>query len=316
MKNTTYINYEELYFPVSIEQLILPKRILTEIFNAKQKVGYNFLFYSSPGTGKSTTARLITKGDDVLYLSGSNDFNIKTIRDKIMPFASGHSALRKQKTIIIEEAENIRDNLQDAFKIILDQCKDINFIFITNEFDKMNEAVVSRCTPFDYDFVDSEMSEQKGSYVKFAVDLCKEQQFTFEPKALKELCLRNFPDFRHLLVEFQKLHDSEIKHINEKIIKLISQSDKQDHTLYDIVMSPAVNGENLYKGICLYKGKEKEALISLGEPFFAFLNEQNRFSDTLQVAMIITKYSDSYTTSINKFVTLLAAIVELKSIFK
>jgi hypothetical protein len=52
-----------------------------------------------------------------------------------MSFASGMSVMQKQKTVIIDEAENIRNNLFDAFKIILDKCVNVNFIFITNEIE-------------------------------------------------------------------------------------------------------------------------------------------------------------------------------------
>lgn len=312
------LKLEEIYFPNSWEDLILPVRVLGELKTVKErksKKGYRLLLHSSPGTGKTSTSRIITIGDDILYLSGSNDFKIDTIRSKIMPFASGHSVLGKQKTVVIDEAENIRNNLQDTFKIILDQCDDVNFIFITNHFNEMNEAIVSRCTCIDYDFTGSEMEEQKGKYVGFAVKVCQEQKIPFENRALKDLCLRNLPDFRHLLVELQTILDRGTG-VTEQVVKDLSITSKEMPELYELVMSPAIQAENLYAEVVLLKGKEKECLIALGEPFFNHLNSENRFDLTLQAAIIISKYSDSYVASINKFVTLLSCIVELKSLFK
>ena len=121
------------YFPQEWDDLILPSTVMETLKNISKTQGYRLLMFSKPGTGKTSTSRIISKNDEVMYLSGSNDFKIDTLRNKVMGFASGMSINNKQKTIIIDEFENIRDDLQDAFKIILDKAVKVNFIFITNE---------------------------------------------------------------------------------------------------------------------------------------------------------------------------------------
>lgn len=305
------------YFPKEWSDLILPSRIMRILDETKKKKGYRLMLYSSPGTGKTTSARLLTVGPDyeVMYLSGSNDFKITTLREKVMGFASGISVMQKQKCVIIDEAENIRNDLQDAFKIILDKCTTVNFIFITNEIEKMNDAVKSRCTNIDYDFSGDALEEHKKLYVSFAVNVCKNEGIAFEPKGMKALFQLNFPDFRHLLVHLQEIKDAG-ETITEESVKRFSESGKQDMVLYDIVESPAINGKMMYQEMTKFKGKEKDALMSLGEPFFEYLNSQNKHEKTLDAALIVSKYSDMYITSINKFVTLLSCVVELKSLFR
>ncbi len=268
-------------------------------------------------THNTTTARLMTAGpsNEVLYLSGSNDFNIETLRGKVMQFATGMSVLQKQKTIVIDEAENLRDNIQDAFKIIFDKCVSVNFIFITNEVEKLNDAVRSRSTHIDYDFAGENLEEQKKNFVSFTLNVCKKENIVYEGPGIKALLDLNFPDFRHLLVNLQQIIDTK-ETITVESVKKFSESGKQMLELYKLVENPAINGKEFYSEMTKFKGKEKECFLSLGEPFFQYLNDKNMFSKTLESATIVSKYSDSYVISINKFVSLLTCVIELKSLFR
>jgi replication-associated recombination protein RarA len=307
----------EKYFPKNWDDLILPQRIKNILNENRSKKGFRLLLHSSPGTGKTTTSRIMTTGDEyqVMYLSGSNDFNIETFRNKVVGFASGMSVLKKQKTIIIDESENIRDNLQDSFKIILDQCVNVNFIFITNEIGKMNEAIRSRCTNIEYDFSGEDLIEQQRNFINFTINICKTEKIEYDKAGIKALYQLNFPDFRHLLVNLQQIVDSH-EPVTLESIKKFSESGKKIFELYDIVQNPGINGKDLYAEMSKFKGKEKECFLSLGEPFFEYLNEKNFYDKTLEVAIIISKYCDSYNNTINKFVSLLSCIVELKSLFR
>lgn len=308
----------EKYFPRKWEDLLLPSKVKKTLNEMLQTKGYRALFHSSPGTGKTTTSRILTLDkslNEALYLSGSNDFTIETLRGKVMTFASGFSVMQKQKTIIIDEFENVRDNLQDAFKIILDQCVSVNFIFITNEVEKVNSAIRSRCTNIDYDFSGDDLDEQKKNFVNFTIRVCKEEGVSYDGAGIKQLFILNFPDFRHLLVNLQQIKD-----INEpvslEVVKRFAESGKQNKELYQIIENPAVNGRDLYQELTKFKGKEKECLISLGEPFFQYLNAKELFDKTLEVAIVVSKYSETYIISINKFVTFMSCIIELKAMFK
>jgi len=314
-KNITLL---EKYFPNTFDELLLPVRIKTMLEKNIQQVGYRLLLFSSPGTGKTTTSRLMTNDknkNEVLYLSGSNDFNIDTLRSKVMTFASGMSVMQKQKTIIIDEADNIRQNIQEAFKIIFDKCISVNFIFITNEPEQINPAVKSRCTCIDYDFSGAELEEQKKNFINFSIKVCKQESIVYDTPGMKSLFQLNFPDFRHLLVHLQQIQDSR-ESVTLESIKKFSESSKMNLPLYEIIENPTMIGKEFYAEMTKFKSKEKEIFLSLGEPFFEYLNEKNLFEKTLQSAIIVSKYSDSYMISLNKFVTLLSCVIELKSIFR
>ncbi len=279
-----------------------------------------FLLGDLTVTHNTSTARLIASDDNKLYLSGSNDFNIEVMRNKITPFASGASVTGKQKTIIIDEAENIRDALQDEFKVILDQARNTNFIFITNEVEKMNPALRSRCTNIEYNFINQNLTEHKKLYAKWLVDICnsiqKDYSIVIEKTAIQELFKIHFPDFRQILVVLQQLIDSGCTNVTIEEVKATGGNAQQLVELYDLIQNPSIGGDTFYSQICLYRGNEKETLISLGEPFFKYLNDKGLHDKTLEVAVTVSKYSDSYVTSINKFVTLLSCVSELRTLFR
>lgn len=314
--NTTLL---EKYAPRDWETIVLPEKIKSSLMNIKQQKGYRVLFYGSPGNGKTSSSKILTIGDNVLYLSGSNDFNVETLRSKVTPFASGMAVKGVTKTVIIDEFENIRDNVQDAFKIILDKCKNTNFIFCTNEVEKVNTALRSRCTQFDYDFVSSNLEEHKRNYIKWLVNIVKDIVAEYKIKATKEginlLVKNNFPDFRHTLVTLQQVIDSG-SDITEEAIASCSDNTKQIVELYELIMNNGSSGEKFYQEACAYKSRERECLMALGEPFFKYLNDNSQWEKVIPAAVIVAKYCDNYNMSINKFVSFLSCISELKTLFR
>lgn len=307
----------EKYQPKSINDLKLPERIMKLIDANKDRVGYRFLFYGPPGVGKTSTATLLNRSKekyDVLYLSGSNDFNVSVMREKVYPFASNHSILGKQKTIIIDEFENISDKIQDAFKIVLDKSKKVNFIFITNEIEKVNSALLSRCAQVEYNFIGNEMIEQQNNYILLLKTIIETEGLKYQNNGIKELYLKNFPDIRHSLVTIQQLIDSDLE-INAENVRSASEIGVQNIELYQLIESQ-IDSQKFYETATIFKGKERECFNSLAEPYFRYLNQNGKFEQTLKAAVIIAKYSNMYTNSTSKFGTFFAMLVELRTLFR
>jgi replication-associated recombination protein RarA len=305
----------EKYFPKTFDDVYLPINKKNEILAGLEKTAFRLLLHGSPGGGKTTVSRLLSKDYETIYLSGSNDFNIDTIRNKIIPFASGYSVNNRRKLIIIDECENIRDNLQDSFKVSMDQMQSVSFIFITNEIYQVNDAIKSRCNKICFDFADDEMKEQLKNFVTFLKRICTEQSIRYTPEGAKKLYQLLFPDFRQLLITLQKFKDTNIE-VNFDNVVALAKVGKENKELYLVIEDNTIQGKQLYEQLSVFRGKEKECFTSIGEPFFEHLNEQGKYDITLKVAIIVSKYSNMYVNSINKFTTLIACVVELKTLFR
>jgi len=302
----------EKYQVKNFDDLKLPARI-KQIITDNQNTYYRLLLYSSPGTGKTTTAKLLSKGKSVLYLSGSNDFNIQTMRKYVYPFCNSFSVNDKEKVLIIDEADNIPNKIQDAFKILIDTAKKVRFIFITNEIDKINDAIQSRCTKLNYNYTASELDEQQANYLKFMVDVVQKENIGFTKEGLLELLKYYFPDFRALLDILQVFKTTKQRITVENISKNKIVSGIQNKEIYDLIEHPEnYNARKFYEIVSKYRGIEESVLTSLCEPYFQYLNDKGLYEKTLETAEIMNEFTSQYNTTINKFGLLVACIYKLR----
>ena len=142
--------FTELFRAKRLEELILPSRIKTEL--EKGLVTHTFL-YGPAGTGKTTIARILTEGYEVLRLNGSSENGIDVIRNQVVDFASTMSLMggsEKLKVIFIDEADGLTENAWDALRETLERYHEsVRYICTCNKFNKIPEPIKSRfnCIP-------------------------------------------------------------------------------------------------------------------------------------------------------------------------
>lgn len=297
------------YEPKTLEELQLPKRITETL---KTKIGnppFKLLLFGTQGTGKTSTAKLITKGHEKLYLSGSNEFTINTLREKIYPFMGNHSVLGKEKTLIIDEFERTKPAIQDAFKIILDQSP-INVIFLTNHIDKVIPPIQSRFQQIDYNYKGAEITEQKQYYASFLKRVVIEEKIKYvDDGSLMKIFNICFPDFRKLLNTLQDFVDSKTV-ISQESLAIMLDNGQQNLELYELLAM--ADDSTFYTKATEYKGKETDCLMSLGDPFFKWLNAQQKHDKVIKAAPIVANYSNQMGSTPSKFGSFFACICELR----
>lgn len=306
------------YSPKTLDELKLPSRIRTLIDSKMETVGYRLLFHGTAGLGKSSTAKIISKGQSVLYMSGSNNVNIDVMREKITPFCSNYSIDGKQKTFILDECENISMQTFDSMKMLSDQSKRTNIILITNKFEKIPDPIKSRFVCVDYNFQGDEMVEQKKNYAHFIVDICKQEKIVYDSEGLLYIVKKLFPDFRRLINYLQRLIDEKLDAKLETVQRLDSMTGNSNLELYQLIdgTSGIVTQQDFYQNLTKLKGQEEACLQSLGEDFFNYLNSQGKFDQTLKAAVVVAKYANLLQSSLNKFVTFVACCSELQALMR
>jgi len=109
----------EKYRPQSIKEIIMPKgtkAYFTRLINGGE-IPNLLLTSSSPGTGKTTTAKAICNDidSDYIYINASERTSIDVLRDEIKQFATTKSMNGKPKIVILDEIDsNNNVNLQKA----------------------------------------------------------------------------------------------------------------------------------------------------------------------------------------------------------
>jgi hypothetical protein len=177
----------------------------------------------------------------------------------------------------------------------------------------MNSAVLSRCTKIEYNFQSQEIKEQEVNYVRLAKKVCVEQNIQHDGPGLSELYKLKFPDFRALLVILQQFLDSK-QFVNVQNVTLLTDSGVSDEFLYKIL--EIHDAQKFYEAMTVYKGNERDALISLGEPFFKYLNSKGMYEQTIKASIIVAKYSNQFVTTINRFGTFFGCMSELRLLLR
>jgi len=152
----------EKYRPTALDELISHKDIISTIqrFMKEDRLPH-LLFYGPPGTGKTTTilacARQLYSPQEfksmVLELNASDDRGINVVREQVLSFASTRtmSANKKFKLIILDEADAMTKDAQNALRRIIEKFTDnVRFCLICNYLSKIIPAIQSRCTRFRF----------------------------------------------------------------------------------------------------------------------------------------------------------------------
>ncbi|KAM0676225.1 Subunit of heteropentameric Replication factor C (RF-C) [Gurleya vavrai] len=160
----------EKYRPSNLQNVLGNVEVISSLENLVKNGNLpHMLFYGPPGTGKTTTIRALALGiygkhyqSSVLELNASDDRGIDTVRDTIKNFASTLSFSNTRKLIILDEADSMSRDAQNAMRrIIEDFSRNVRFCLIANYASKIIPAIHSRCTKFRFSPVSNNFIKEK-----------------------------------------------------------------------------------------------------------------------------------------------------------
>lgn len=195
--------------PQSIEETILPTRIksMIEYGLAKNEFTHMILHSGKPGTGKTTTARVIPTQLNADYDFYAGAESGSEIFDHIRAFAAQKSMDGKPRFVIIDEAD--RPKAQDAGKFynglnsLIEATEGtLRFILTCNNLYKIPESISSRCAPisFAYDMNDNEVKRQLFNRMKYIAKVeVEDKGGIVNQETLKQMARYYYPDFRSII---------------------------------------------------------------------------------------------------------------------
>lgn len=241
--------YEEKYHPKRLSDVILSNRIrsmLQGIIDSGNIPG--FLFSGSPGTGKTTCAKIICEeiGVDYHVIEGSVNNGIDFVRGALFELAQSSSSNGKYSVIIIDEADYLTKNSQSALRNIINLTQGYcRWILTANYPQKIIPAIrSSRLVEIPFAPTRDEILKEVAPHMwKRMNEILKSEKIGVEDyKSLQKWMVANLPNIRYILKSIQIMGAQ-----NSRVIPASISLESHDITVEGFKTIVKGNYENLVK---------------------------------------------------------------------
>jgi DNA polymerase III delta prime subunit len=308
--------FTEKFRPKNLEQMILPERIRKSVGSGE--LHQNYLFYGSPGLGKTSLAKVLAMNYPALYINVSDESSVDVIRDKITNWCSTISLLdgaEKFKVVILDEMDGASDQFYKALRATIEKfAATARFIGTCNYINKVPEPVQSRFTCISFDFVNKEEEKEvMVEFIKRTWAILKSAGIAIEKEAVIEFVKRNFPDMRSILNKTQNFIIQGVKEIRVEDIKQLNYSFRD---IFDRCAKPGDANENYKFLMTNYGSKVDDVLASLGNELPEYIrdNHPTKISKIPQIVIKAAYYQSQRVTVIDPAISMLAAVFECQMI--
>jgi replication factor C small subunit len=296
--------------------MILPERIRKSIGDGS--LHQNYLFYGSPGLGKTSLAKVLAANYPFLYINVSDESSVDTIREKITNWCSTISLLdgaEAYKVVILDEMDGASDQFYKALRATIEKFASTSrFIGTCNYINKVPDPVQSRFTCISFDFLSKEEEKEvMVEFIKRSWAIFKSAGIEIEKEAIVEFVKRNFPDMRSIVNKIQTFVVQGVKKIDPADIKKLNYSYRD---IFELACKPGDPQENYKFLMTNYSSKVDDVLYSLGNELPDYIREHHpaKVVKIPQILIKIAHYQSQRLLVIDPAITMLAAVFECQMI--
>lgn len=308
--------FTEAFRPKSLDKMFLPKRIIDELSGGL--VTHTFL-YGPAGSGKTTIARILIEGHDVLKLNGSSENGIDVIRNQVVDFASTISLTdgdEKVKVIFIDEADGLTENAWDALRETLERyCDSVRYVCTCNKFNKIPDPIKSRfkCIPV-YPINKEEEEVVFKEYCDWVGKLLTGINVSHDRETLEAFVRSSFPDMRTILNNAQAMRTQKVTVLDKNsIIKTFECSE-----LMQMIVCGNDPVENYKLVMANYASYPDDVMLALSHTFVDFIRvNYSQYSNKIPYLIVtMAEYMSQLPTAPDKVLVLLACCFKMQMIIK
>ena len=302
--------------PKELKHMILPQRIKGSFESGLQQ---NVLLAGSPGSGKTSMAKILIKNHPHIFINVSDESSVETIRTKVHDFCSTVSILDGEnhiKIVVLDEFDGASEQFYKALRGTIEKyAKTTRFVATCNYLSKIPDAIKSRFEVYDFDPVNKdEENEIRIEWQERVSKILSLMEINHDEKSLDLFTKKYFPDMRSALNTIQRWQIDGVTDLTESKINEITF----DHeSIFSMILSKSDSIANYQYIVGQYSGRVDEVMASLSSDFIKWLEEKNPSKLNLVPATIITvaRYQSQRSQVIDPIVSLLALIFELQQMF-
>lgn len=186
----------ERYRPKTLDEFVGSPAV-RETMNiwVKNKDIPHLLFFSSPGTGKTSLGKLMVKliPCDSLIINASDENKVDDIRNKVQDFCMT-MGMQPLKVMFLDEADRLTPDAQGVLRNLMETySQSTRFILTCNYQEKITPAIKSRCQSFEI------MPPSKAELMAHLVKILDKEKVKFTPKDVAFIVASYYPDLRKMI---------------------------------------------------------------------------------------------------------------------
>lgn len=206
------------YAPKNINEMVLSEENRIKVNEFIENGEFpTLLFCGAPGQGKTTLAVNLCKAINAMTLeiNASFDNGIDIIRGKVNNFVETMSPDGSLKVVILDEADRLSIQSQDALRGMIESCAEhTRFILTANELARITPALQSRC-------ISLSVVPPYDGFKKYICNIIYSENIQVKKDELPKLSIllkKNYPDLRKTIGLIQKSCIGGVLQINENEI--------------------------------------------------------------------------------------------------
>ena len=295
--------------------MILPQRIKDVFKNGLQQ---NVLLTGSPGSGKTSLAKILSENSPRLFINVSDESSVETVREKITGFCSTISIMNEEnatKVVVLDEFDGASDQFYKALRGTIEKfAKNTRFVATCNWINKVPDPIKSRFEVFLFDPVNKEEeAELKKQWEDRIVLILDKMSISIEEKALHSFVKKYYPDMRSALNCIQRWQIQEITEISEQ---KVSESSWDYEEIYNLLFQKLDPVKSYQIIVGQYSNSVGEVMESLGREFIEWIREKKSEKTAIipAVLILVAQHQSQRNQVIDPVVSLLSLFYSIQKL--